>query len=88
VPDVPTAKEQSTDVVQETLFGLLMPAGVPDAARQKLEDTLKTTTQKADFQKQMKDLGIPVAFMTGAQFSDAWDKMADTVKGINFDSLT
>jgi tripartite-type tricarboxylate transporter receptor subunit TctC len=88
VPDVQTAKDQGIDVVQETLFGLLMPANVPDAARQKLEDTLKTTTENTDFQKQMKDLGIPVAFMTGKQFSEAWDDMADTVKGINFESLS
>lgn len=88
VPDVPTAKEQGIDVVQETIFGLMMPADVPDAARQKLEDTLKATTENPEFQSQMKDLGIPVAFMTGAEFSDAWDQMADTVKSIDFDSLS
>lgn len=88
VPDIPTAKEQGIDVVQETLFGLMMPADVPDAARQKLEDTLKTTTENADFKSQMDKLGIPVAFMTGTEFSQAWDKMADTIKGINFDSLS
>lgn len=88
IPDVPTAQEQGLDVVQETVFGLMMPADVPDAARQKLDDTLKATTENADFQAQMKDLGIPVAYMTGMEFSEAWDEMAGTIEGIDFDSLS
>jgi tripartite-type tricarboxylate transporter receptor subunit TctC len=87
LPDVPTAKELGIDVVVETQYALMMPSDVPEEARQKIEDTLKTITENPDFQSQLADLGIPTVFQTGKQYSKTWDDMAVTVQDIDFDSL-
>jgi tripartite-type tricarboxylate transporter receptor subunit TctC len=88
IPDVPTATEQGIDVVQESRVGVLTPAGVPDASLEKLQETLKAATKNADFKKHLSDIGITASFATGKQYSEIWDEMAETIKSIDFNSLT
>lgn len=67
-PDVPTAKEQGYDVEMGSMRGIVAPAGLDPAVKQKLETALSAVNANPDFQKMMRDQGNPMAYAQGDDF--------------------
>lgn len=87
LPDVPTAKEQGVDVVMETKHALTGPAGMPESVRAKLESTVKTISDKPEFQDKLTKIGQQPAYLSGEDFSKAWDEEVSTIENIDFTTL-
>jgi tripartite-type tricarboxylate transporter receptor subunit TctC len=67
--DVPTAREQGLDFVHSSWFGILAPAGTPDAILRRLYDVIKDTMAQPDVQKPIHDAGNEVWVTAPEEFS-------------------
>ncbi|WP_183898619.1 tripartite tricarboxylate transporter substrate binding protein [Rhizobium sp. AN80A] len=70
LPDVPTAKEQGFDVQMTSERGIAAPRDLPDDITQKFSDAMKKVLDNPDFQKQAKQLALPLAYLSGPD----WEK--------------
>jgi len=68
--DVPTAREQGTDVALEAWRGIAVPRGTPKSAIAELERGIRAAVAAPEFQKGAEHLGVRPAFMPAAEFSE------------------
>lgn len=87
LPDVPTAQESGTDVVSDGRFAVIMPAGVPETTRQKLEEAIEAVSKKESFITANAKLGVATDFQPGNKYSETWDEYVRVVKSLDLDSL-
>jgi len=69
VPDVPTAKEQGFDAVQELFRGLSVPKGTPDAIKAKLTDAMGKAANSKAFLALAGKKGFTVETMDETDFN-------------------
>ncbi len=65
LPDVPTAKEAGFDVEMTSERGVAAPRDVPGDITQKFSDAMKRVIENPEFQKQAKQLALPLAYLSG-----------------------
>lgn len=70
LPDVLTAKEQGFDVEMTSERGIAAPRELPDEITKKFGDAMKKVLDNPEFQKQAKQLALPLAYLSGAD----WEK--------------
>lgn len=70
LPDVPTAKEQGFDVEMTSERGIAAPRELPDEITQKFSEAMKKVLDNPEFQKQAKQLALPLAYLSGPD----WEK--------------
>lgn len=70
LPDVPTAKEEGFDVEMTSERGIAAPRDVPDEITQKFSEAVKRVLDNPEFQKQAKQLALPLAYLPGPE----WEK--------------
>src|SRR3954465_2660394 len=68
--DVPTAREQGTDVALEAWRGIAVPRGTPKSAIATLERAIQAAVAAPEFQKGAENLGVRPAFMPAAEFAE------------------
>ena len=68
--DVPTAREQGTDVALEAWRGIAVPRGTPKSAIAALERAIQAAVAAPEFQKGAENLGVRPAFMPAAEFAE------------------
>ncbi|WP_413206118.1 tripartite tricarboxylate transporter substrate binding protein [Rhodospirillum sp. A1_3_36] len=81
-PDVPTAKELGYDVEMGSYRGLVAPAGLPEAVREKLLTALRAVNDNPEFQKTMVEQGNPASFVAGDDFAALAGKQASVAAKI------
>ncbi|WP_105383099.1 tripartite tricarboxylate transporter substrate binding protein [Neorhizobium alkalisoli] len=74
LPDVPTAKEQGFEVEMTSERGIAAPRDVSDKITQKFSDAMKKVIDNPEFQKQAKQLALPLAYLSGPE----WEKQMPT----------
>ena len=72
LPNVPTAKEEGSDVVFTMWRSALAPKGTPPAIVEKLEAAFKRMTEDSSFQALIKQLGDEIHFQGGKEFETTW----------------
>ncbi len=65
LPDVPTAKEQGFDVQMTSERGIAAPRDLPDDITLKFSEAMKKVLDNPEFQKQAKQLALPLAYLSG-----------------------
>ncbi|WP_432297297.1 tripartite tricarboxylate transporter substrate binding protein [Rhizobium panacihumi] len=70
LPDVPTASEQGFDVEMTSERGIAAPRELPDEITQKFGAAMKNVLDNPEFQKQAKQLALPLAYLSGPD----WEK--------------
>jgi tripartite-type tricarboxylate transporter receptor subunit TctC len=73
LPGVPTMKESGYNVVVESLSGVFLPAGTPDAIVGALSAAMREAVQSKAMTESLAKFGTEPAFMAPAEFS-AWIK--------------
>ncbi|MCF3933393.1 tripartite tricarboxylate transporter substrate binding protein [Acuticoccus sp. M5D2P5] len=82
-PDIPTVSELGYDVVWEHPYGVGAPAGIPDAAKAKIEAAAKEIWEDPSFQEKLDQQGLTVLRMGSADYTEHMKKMqADMEKAI------
>ena len=83
-PDVPTLKELGYDFVNETVFSILGPAGMPDAVVKKLEDAFRKAKETPEFKRVLDNLDMIPVFMGHREYSEylktMWFKIEKSLK--------
>mgnify|MGYP006293140167 CR=1 FL=1 len=77
-PDVKNVKELGYPYSTLVEYGMVLPKGVPEAIRAKLENALRSVMQDEELMKKMGETGFTPRFVNGADFkkivADALDK--------------
>jgi tripartite-type tricarboxylate transporter receptor subunit TctC len=73
LPDVPTMREAGYDVVVESLSGVFLPAGTPDAVVRALSDAMRAASRSPAMVESLAKFGTEPAFLTPDAFG-AWIK--------------
>lgn len=63
-------------------YGIVVPAGVPEEIRAKLEETLRTAMQDQTLIENMTQMGFTPKFVTGAEYEDVCKKAVDSIPAI------
>lgn len=66
--DLPTAKDQGYDLHFPIWGGLIAPKGIPDEAREKLQQACEAGMKSDAFSKRMSELRMPVTFLGGDDY--------------------
>jgi len=66
--DLPTAKDQGYDLNFPIWGGLIAPKGIPEEARETLQEACQAGMEAEPFRQRMADLRMPVTYMNGADF--------------------
>lgn len=69
-PDVPTAKELGVDIVAGTWRGIIAPKGIDPIIIARLEKSVKTVVDTAEFKKFMQDNGFGLTYSDGKSFEE------------------
>lgn len=75
-PDVPSFNEQHVDLVFNSERGIVAPAGLPAAARQRLTDALRSVAADPLFQQQMQAQFTEMDYLEGAAWQARLEKAA------------
>jgi len=81
-PDVPTMNEFVPGVIGETWFGVAGPKGMPPAVVDKLQRSLETVMASPDVRKQLKDAGLVLAGLTGAELTQFLESDRERWEGV------
>jgi tripartite-type tricarboxylate transporter receptor subunit TctC len=74
LPEVPTFKELGFKDVEFYIWsGLVVPAGTPDAAQQKLRAAVRAAVDDGAFSGAMQKVGSPVTYLDAPEFKKFWD---------------
>lgn len=73
-PELPTAKEQGVDLVMTSERGIAAPAKVPDDIEKRMADAVKAVLEDPAFLKKAKDLSLPIAYLSGADWQKGLDE--------------
>src|SRR5690606_7771741 len=71
VPEVPTLKEAGVDMVATAWFGMYGPAGVPDAARDRLQQAVAEAMKQPALRERLQGLGYEPVGSTPAELASA-----------------
>src|SRR5205085_7918862 len=80
--NVPTAREQGTDVALEAWRGIAVPRGTPKSAIATLERAVQAAIAAPEFQKGAENLGARPAFMPAAEFAELIAKEDAAMAGL------
>ncbi len=88
LPDVPTIAEAGLPgYAASGWYGLVVPAGTPRAAIEKINGVVRTVTRPADMREKLAGVGVEAADATAAQFGELitadmakWDKIVRPLK--------
>ncbi len=88
LPDVPTIAEAGLPgYAASGWYGLVVPAGTPKAAIEKINGAVRTVTRPADMKEKLAGVGVEAADATAAQFGELitadmakWDKIVRPLK--------
>jgi tripartite-type tricarboxylate transporter receptor subunit TctC len=83
LPDVPTLAEagvNNADVI--AWFGIMARADTPQPVIDRLSRSLKAISETPEFQRQVKDQGMDVTFLTGAEAARFWNAEIDKWEGV------
>src|SRR5262249_3342449 len=87
LPDVPTVAETLPGYEATTWYGLLLPAGTPQAVRDKLQSAAMQAMAMPETKKRLEDLGYVTLKDTPEQFArflhEDIEKMAKLIKQYN-----
>lgn len=78
LPDVPTVREQGTDLVFGFFNIILAPKGTPPAVVQKLDAAFRDALKDPEVVARSKSLNIPIAYLGPAEARAAIDRSYDT----------
>ncbi len=89
LPDVPTLAEQGIENADvDSWFGLLAPAGTPEAIRERIAEAVDKVLSRPAIAKQLADMGAERPRMTAAEFDafyhkdlDHWEKVLADYEG-------
>lgn len=73
-PELPTAKEQGVDLVMTSERGIAAPAKVPDEIEKRMADAVKAVLEDPAFLAKAKDLSLPIAYLSGADWQKGLDE--------------
>ncbi|MBO9353303.1 hypothetical protein GG851_04810 [Bordetella petrii] len=70
-PDLPTVNEAGglTDIISSSWFGFYLPAGVPEAVRQKIENDLKAVSEAGEVREKISGMGLVPAYQSADEFA-------------------
>jgi len=74
-PDAPTMLEKGFDFHQESYMSIIAPAGMPEEARQKLEDAFKAAVADEEVVKKSAKMYLAPEFATGKNYSAKVDRL-------------
>ena len=81
LPQVPTFKELGFKDVEFYIWsGLVVPAGTPAAAQQKLREAVRAAVKEEMFAGAMQKVGSPVTYLDAPEFRKFWDADAARLK--------
>jgi tripartite-type tricarboxylate transporter receptor subunit TctC len=80
--DLPTFKENGVDLTIGAFHGIFVPAGTPDAVKQKLAAALKSAVNEPELKKRMGDAGAAIVFLEGDEAKAYLAKQDATYRGI------
>ena len=81
-PEIPTFKELGVDVVSGTWFGLLAPAGTPDAVVRKINADMRQALQDPALQEQIAKTGMMVSTGTPEDFTQFLEQEAAKLQAL------
>lgn len=81
-PDVPTAKEQGLDVVNEQMRGILIHKDAPVGVAEKLEGIFEQLAQDSEFQKTVAGLNMNFKYLDSKAYEEALKSEDALYKGI------
>jgi len=89
LPDVPTLKELGIDAEYYIWAGIMVPAGTPAAAQQRLREGVRRAVQDPDFRNAMTKVETPISYLDAPEFQKYWDadahKLAAAVKTVKIE---
>lgn len=80
--DVPTAKEQGLDVVNEQMRGILIHKDAPEGVAEKLETIFDELAKDEEFKKAVADLNMNFKYLGAADYENALKTEDELYKGI------
>lgn len=88
LPNVPTTKEAGLpNLVMDTSYGIIGPAGIPAEVQNKFRDAVVAAVQSADMKEQMVKLGVVPLTTAGPEYkaavqaeSDKWKRVISAAK--------
>lgn len=80
--NLPTFKENGLDLTIGAFHGIFVPAGTPDAVKQKVEDALKSAVDNPELKKRMRDAGAAIVLLQGDEAKAYLARQDDTYRGI------
>lgn len=81
-PDVPTAKEEGLDVVNEQMRGVLIHKDAPEGVTEKLEEIFEELAKDPNFQKSVEDLSMNFNYLGSEEYKAALEAEDELYKGI------
>lgn len=81
-PDVPTAKEEGLDVVNQQMRGILIHKDAPEGVAEKLEEIFEDLAQDLDFQNAVKELSMNFEYLGSDEYKEALEAEDELYKGI------
>jgi tripartite-type tricarboxylate transporter receptor subunit TctC len=83
-PDVPTMKELGYDFVNETIFSIHAPAGLPPETFKKLETAFAKATKNEEFKAVLAKLDLAPIYYNGKAYDEylksGWEKIGKVMK--------
>jgi tripartite-type tricarboxylate transporter receptor subunit TctC len=80
--NLPTFKENGVDLTIGAFHGVFVPAGTPDAVKQRLADALKAAVEQPELKKRMEEAGAAIVFLQGDEAKAYLAKQDETYRGI------
>lgn len=80
--NLPTFKENGLDLTIGAFHGIFVPAGTPDAVKQKVADALKSAVDNPELKKRMSDAGAAIVLLQGDEAKAYLARQDDTYRGI------
>lgn len=72
LPDIPTFKENSLNIVASTWFGIAAPKGVPANEKATLTTGFKNIINDPDFKKTVEDMGYYLGYLSPTEMAERW----------------
>lgn len=80
--DAPTSHEQGIDVFMSSDRGIATHADVPQKIRQRFSEAIGTVMKNSDFQAKMKQLNLPLAYLSNEEWAPELVKQRDEYQAI------
>lgn len=80
IPDIPTMKELGFDVATETYRVFAVPSDTPEAVQDKIAETIKTVSEKEEFQNSMSEIGEIYRYLDQEEVKARLDQDYESMK--------